>query len=370
VLELGAEAYTANAVLPDTLNHHGFLQEADITIYGQTLLSEVAHNENFALDTDDDGFADAYIVSDELDAELSDKEQRVFASEITEDQALIFAPETTELSDILVGIENIEVNKLASGIGATLDLYGWEAGNAAWTLSGRTLVNLIYFGEDVPNGEGRYFKCCEENTYIDILNETKITGDNTYKLVTNSSGDAADMAVYNLTSMRLLTDKEVDRANELAGASTYDTDTMWEDLPAEIIVDMLYYVSNYTKEYTSSILNTRSGSTLSEVNFDLPILSLMSNKNTINSDGTGTKHVWLDDLSNGTFTHLEESGDYDYVQVEIDADFADEIEDFEIGVVWDYSSDVSTLSRDLKDVAVETFWDYSSDVSTLRRQAI
>lgn len=352
-----------------TFESNNYKQIPDLTIYGQTVLSEIARDKNFNADSDSDNAADYYVFSEELDAEFSDKEQRIHSLDAPATE-LIYTPDTTGKSGNIFGIENVESNRLADGIGAELELYGWEAGTARWTLSGRTLVNLIYSGKDVPDGEGRYFKCCDGNTYIDMLNETTISGDNTYKLVTNSSGDTADMAVYNLTSMRYLTEKEAARANVLAGEALYDTDTLWEDLPAEIIVEMLYYAPNYTKEYASSITNTRSGAPFSEVNFDLPILSLMSNKNTINSDGTGIKHVWLDDLSGATFTHLYEGTGCDYVQIELDADIAEEIEDFEIGVVWDYSSDVSDLSRDLKDVTVETFWNYSSDVSTLRRQSI
>jgi len=256
----------------------------------------------------------------------------------------------------MVGIENI----------VKTGAYEWNTGIANWTLTGKTLVNLIYSGKDVPDGEGRYFKACLGNTYIDILNETKIDGDNTYYLITNTSGDTADLAVYDLTSMGKLTQAEADKANALSGGS-YDTDTYWEDLTVDILVDMLYFVDNYTKEYTSSITNTRNSAVLSHVNINTPALSLKDYRNIINSNGTATKYVWLSDYSEGTYTHLGELDNDDYIQVDIDADLEQEIEDFEIGVVWDYSSDVSTLSRDIRDITVETFWDYSSDTSTLRR---
>jgi hypothetical protein len=328
--------------------------------------SELDYDEVLKTDSNSDGFADKYIVTDELDGENSSGEQRIYADEVTESQEFIFTPDTEEATDSVVSIDKVEVNRLADGIGSTLGLYAWEAGIANWTLTGKTLVNLIYSGKDVPDGEGRYFKACLGNTYIDILNETKIEGDNTYYLVENSSGDAADLAVYDLTSMGKLTQAEADKANALSGGS-YDTDTLWEDLTAETLVGMLYFVDNYTKEYTSSITNTRNSAVLSHVNINTPALSLKDYRNIINSNGTATKYVWLSDYSDGSYTYLGELDNDDYIQVEIDSIFEEEIEDFEIGVVWDYSSDASALSRDIKDITVETFWDYSSDVSTLRR---
>ena len=62
--------------------------------------------------------------------------------------------------------------------------------------------------------------------------------------------------------------------------------------------------------------------------------------------------------------------DIDYVEIELDYDLSQELDIPEIGVCWDYSSDVSTLTRRVIDTVVEVVWDYSSDVSTLSRRAI
>lgn len=363
------DARTVLVYPPTPIVHHGFMQEPDITIYGQTILNEIPRTENFHSDTDDDGMSDYFVVSEELDSELNNG-QRIYAEEVTQADELIFSPNTQTASAEFVASEEVNVNRIAGGVGTSIGTYEWEAGEPDWTLSGRTLVNLIRSGEDVPDGEGRYFKSVDGNTYIDLLNATTITGDNTYTLVENDSGSAADIAVYNLTALGYLTESEADRANTLAGEVLYSTSTLWEDVPAAIVVQMLNYIAPYTKESKTILTNTRDGALISQTDMDIPALSLKEYKNTISSDGTASKYVWLDDFADATYTHIDESGDYDYVEVELDAVIAEEIEDFDIGVVWDYSSDDSGLDRNVQDIALEVLWDYSSDSSDLSRRNI
>ena len=251
--------------------------------------------------------------------------------------------------------------------------YEWNAGNlTSWSMSGRSFVNLLHDSEEVPDDYSRHFKSLDGNTYFDYLNATIITGDNTYTFVTNSSGDTASMAVYNLTDLGTLTALEADAANTLAEEVLYDTDTLWEDLPEAILTEMLPpYIAQYTKEYTTSYIKPISNTVEHhEIPIDLPLLGLNSYKNVINSDGTGTEYAKISDLSEGSFIYLDEVDDIDYVEIELDYDLSQELEIPEIGVCWDYSSDVSTLTRRVLDTAVEVVWDYSSDVSTLSRRAI
>ena len=251
--------------------------------------------------------------------------------------------------------------------------YEWNAGNlTSWSMSGRSFVNLLHDSEEVPDDYSRHFKSLDGNTYFDYLNATLITGDNTYTFVTNSSGDTASMAVYNLTDLGTLTTLEADAANTLAEEVLYDTDTLWEDLPEAILTEMLPpYIAQYTKEYTTSYIKPISNTVEHhEIPIDLPLLGLKSYNNVINSDGTGTEYAKISDLSEGSFIYLDEVDDIDYVEIELDYDLSQELEIPEIGVCWDYSSDVSTLTRRVLDTAVEVVWDYSSDVSTLSRRAI
>jgi len=251
--------------------------------------------------------------------------------------------------------------------------YEWNSGNlTSWSMSGRSFVNLLHDSEAVPDSYSRHFKSLDGNTYFDYLNETLITGDNTYTFVTNSSGDTASMAVYNLTDLGSLTTLEASAANTLAEESLYDTDTLWEDLPEAILTEMLPpYIAQYTKEYTTSYIKPISNTVEHhEIPIDLPLLGLNSYNNVINSDGTGTEYAKISDLSEGVFTYLDEVDDIDYVEIELDYDLSQELDIPEIGVCWDYSSDVSTLTRRVIDTVVEVVWDYSSDVSTLSRRAI
>ncbi len=251
--------------------------------------------------------------------------------------------------------------------------YEWNSGNlTSWSMSGRSFVNLLHDSEAVPDTYSRHFKSLDGNTYFDYLNETLITGDNTYTFVTNSSGDTASMAVYNLTELGSLTTLEASAANTLAEESLYDTDTLWEDLPEAILTEMLPpYIAQYTKEYTTSYIKPISNTVEHhEIPIDLPLLGLKSYNNVINSDGSGTEYAKISDLSEGSFTYLGEVDGIDYVEIELDYDLAQELEVSEIGVCWDYSSDVSTLTRRVLDTVVEVVWDYSSDVSTLSRRAI
>lgn len=340
------EARTVLAYSPTPIVHHGFLQEPDITIYGQTILNEISRRENFKTDTDSDGFADGYYASEGLNAELTDGEQRIFAEEVNTSEELIFSIE----------------EKLIAGHKYLVYLEG--KANAAGVLDATlTVTNGVSTVQADP-----WTETDTDFTRRFLTFTPESTADWALKVVTgNTASTPIDYTFRNLDMIDLTNLGEMNAAmQEVFGA------TNWYDLTDEQLEEYFDAVGHidtvkavgYTFDggkRTFSINNygeTLDSTPISTVEVDTELHGWNGVYDAFNSDQK-TVNVKRLELQNATIGNIYKSGNATYVEIETEETGANH------AFIINSSGDIYANTNDGSEVAVE--WDSSSDSPILTR---